>query len=427
MKAYAPYARGLEKLASALLQGEGAPRERLHEALNGEASSKLRDLVPLSVRRTSGAFFTSSDLRERIARDVRQAQQSPTVLDPTCGAGDLLVAATASLPAGATVAETLSLWADRLHGWDIHEEFLHAARARLAIAAALRSARLGKTRAKLRGFLPNLVRRNALEALKEPVHFTHMLVNPPFTAHRAPKRCSWAQGRISAAASFLARAVDAAPKSARISAILPDVLRTGPRYSAWRKHVETKATLTSMDVVGRFDDWTDIDVFCVSLTLEPNGASRNGEWVAPSAASALAGIAEISIGAVVPFRDAQRGKRLPYLTTDSMPRWGAIRAEDLPTRKFDGTISNPPFVAVRRMSRPEDVPRAIATLVLGSSPVAVENHVIVVKPNVATSQRCDEIMQVLKGEEATRRLLEANRCRHLTAAALRSIPWIPHA
>ena len=138
MKAFAPYADYLETLAYTVLSygSKEISQGELDTLLDGKMLQPIFvKLVPLSVRRKHGAFFTSSLIR-------RQAISVPyhegRIVDPACGAGDLLVECTRYLPIQADLKETLTHWGMRIHGRDIHQEFVRATRARLALAAAAR-------------------------------------------------------------------------------------------------------------------------------------------------------------------------------------------------------------------------------------------------------------------------------------------------
>lgn len=424
MKSYGPYVKKLESLASGLFHGSTTlSRRRFSRTLNGQASEELRALVPLEDRRDSGAFFTPSRMGRKLIKHIGSWHSAPVFFDPACGAGDLLVAVADQLPVAASLQDTLELWGPLLWGWDIHEEFVRATRARLIIAAASRCPKVTRTRATPAALLPNISKRNALTGLRFGPEYSHMLTNPPFTARLAPKACTWAQGSVSAAAVFVAEALEHGPKGAQVLAVLPDVLRTGPRYCAWREHVQAIASVRSVDAVGRFDDWTDIDVFHLGVELGGGSSEPHAAWVQGHTESRLDDVVEVSVGAVVPHRHAKRGPVQRYLTTDEMPRWASVSASKLPTRRFSGKIVNPPFVAVRRMSRPEDSPRAVATIIRGREPVAVENHVIILVPHEQTLKACEQIVARLRHSGTTDWLLRTNRCRHLTSSALASIPW----
>ena len=106
-----------------------------------------------------------------------------------------------------------------------------------------------------------------------------------------------------------------------------------------------------------------------------------------------------------------------------LPTWGSIDVASLPKKRFSGTLFSPPFVAVRRTSRPVDSGRAIGTLVIGDCRVAVENHLLVVRPKDPSVEACEEVLRLLKEDRTDRWLNNRIRCRHLTVSALRELPW----
>ena len=60
------------------------------------------------------------------------------VCDPTCGAGDLLVACARQLPVGIDLISTIRNWESRLSGYDLHSNFVRATPLRLLLLAMLR-------------------------------------------------------------------------------------------------------------------------------------------------------------------------------------------------------------------------------------------------------------------------------------------------
>jgi hypothetical protein len=135
-------------------------------------------------------------------------------------------------------------------------------------------------------------------------------------------------------------------------------------------------------------------------------------------------VAKISVGSLVPHRHSNRGKWHPYLQAQGLARWGKVNVDRLPKKRFTGTVFAPPFIAVRRTSRPNDSGRAVGTVIFGNKPVAVENHLIVVKPNDASLDTCEEIKDLLRSEATDQWLDHRIRCRHLTVRALQEIPWM---
>jgi len=63
-----------------------------------------------------------------------------------------------------------------------------------------------------------------------------------------------------------------------------------------------------------------------------------------------------------------------------------------------------------------------ATIVRGVRPVAVENHLIVLRPHDHTLRGCRSVVGILESEPASLFLDERLRCRHLTVDAVREIP-----
>lgn len=155
-------------------------------ALNGQASERLRQLIPLTTRRTHGAFFTTGAVRTSFSK-VLQGLPSATrrFWDPSCGAGDLLLAASDLLPLGKSTDETLAIWSRSLRGSDLQPEFVAAARLRLFLAAAHRTRAAGAEPGPSDGHLrSNLLRslrvEDGLAALHSARSFTgSVLLNPP--------------------------------------------------------------------------------------------------------------------------------------------------------------------------------------------------------------------------------------------------------
>ena len=91
-------------------------------------------------------------------------------------------------------------------------------------------------------------------------------------------------------------------------------------------------------------------------------------------------------------------------------------------RSFTGRVLKPPFVVIRRTSSPSDKYRASGTIVLGKKPVAVENHMIVIKPKSSTLKDCKKLLKTLKLSETNNFLNDRMRCRHLTVGVIKKIP-----
>ena len=104
--------------------------------LNGEATMALQRLVPINIRKDAGLFFTSKKISEKVAsRVIPMLQRGSKIFDPACGAGNLLIACARHLPIGHNLSETLTLWSDKIFGYDLYAEFIRATQLRLVLLA----------------------------------------------------------------------------------------------------------------------------------------------------------------------------------------------------------------------------------------------------------------------------------------------------
>lgn len=424
MRRFRDYVDHLEAFASRLAsEPDYASEERIAAVLGDEPAKQLRELVEVGRRREMGAFFTSALLTRQLLSPADFA--NPVVLDPACGAGDLLLALSDHLPISATIEGTVASWGHRLHGADTNPEFVRAARARLTIAAVRRVRKAhteahGAKRGPQR--FPFLRARDGLSSLTSASRYTHIVLNPPYSSWSAPRECTWADGAVSRAAIFAAAAVEHARPGARVLALLPDALRTGPRYARWRSHIQAFGTVVSSEPLGQFDEWTDIDVFAMKFVA--GRTSTHHSWVRLISGLTVSDRCTVHVGDVVPHRHPARGPYRRYATTETLPRHGTVSADDLPHRRFEGRVFSPPFVTVRRTSRPDDTPRLVPTLVKGGDPVAVENHLVVLLPDERTEEACYRMIEVLTSAASTAWLRRHNRCRHVTAQVIRDLPWL---
>jgi hypothetical protein len=395
-------------------------------ALDGEPARTLRHQVALAVRRRAGAFFTGSTLARRLLKKAKfPAQKPPVVIDPTCGAGDLLLAAARRLPLGKSLKRTIHSWGRRLHGLDLQREFVAAARARLIVLARKRHGLTHWTKVNWRTAFPLIRTGDALRQRKLYAHADLVLLNPSFSPMAAPAHCSWASGSVNSAAVFLEHAVNQLRPGTRIMAILPEVLRTGTRYAKWRRLISQSAERLCVESSGMFDTSADVDVFLLVLKKRHGKCPRaSANWLSrqPQCVSTLSDHFGIAVGPVVPYRTPQVGLRRRYVHPRNIPPWKAVRRIS-ETRRFSGTVFTPPFVVIRRTSRPGDKFRAVGTLILGAKPIAVENHLIVCIPKDGTSKSCRALMKLLRRHQPTRFLNNRIRCRHLTVDSVRNLPW----
>ncbi len=434
--AYDQYAEDLSTVAASVATSPWEQIEaKVHTALNGQASGMLRALVPLEFRRSQGAFFTSGAIRDRFSAHLAQTvdiARREMYWDPTCGAGDLLLAASDSLPLGKTLSETLKSWGRRLCGHDTQASFVRVARLRLFLAAAARHRARGDVvrmtpQAGIRYFARVQV-GDGLAALRESDPFRgHLLLNPPFGAVHVDNSCDWSTGMTSQAAIFFLAAAERLARGHLITAILPDVLRSGTRYEGWRNRVSSLLGISAVAIHGQFDDYADVDVFLLqgsrrqSVTSDESGPLW---WRVLRAEFCVGDVFDVRVGPVVDNRDPCEGPEVPFLTARVMPVEGEMQ-EPQRRRRYNGRLLTPPFVAVRRTSRPtlNNGPRIRGVLVTGTRPVAIDNHLITLKPKGGGIEQCITLLEILESSDVTVWLDERIRCRHMTVGVVRSIPW----
>jgi hypothetical protein len=427
MRPFAEYVVTLRAVVTeALTNAAPAGDARVVAALNGQPGRELRRLVPLETRRADGAFFTGSLLARRVvAQFLPTVPRDSVICDPACGAGDLLIAATNRLPIQPDLRATLRSWANVLRAYDIHEHFVEATRLRIVLAAIARGSRArGATPEDLTPLLSGI---QVSDGLLGDFHDVDViLMNPPYGSRPAPPECSWASGLVSDAAVFTAQILRAIQPTTKLVAILPDVLRTGTRYRKWRREVEKGLNIAALNVVGIFDTWADVDVFTMqgdTRVVRDEQASPIAWWETHDARIRVGDSFDVHVGGVVPHRDPDLGPWRKYLHARTISNLEKFNVNGAPSRRFDRKTFRPPFVAVRRTSRPDDRQRAVGTIVVGDAEVAVENHLIVVSPHSRTLRDCDKLMQVLRHGTTTQWLNERIRCRHLTVGAIADIPW----
>lgn len=424
---FAAYVTELEDLVVRGLRGAKLPTDaaKITRALNGGPAHALRKSVSLKDRQSAGTFFTGPTLGDRVL-DTSAMPASAVYLDPTCGTGDLLLRSAAHLPATGGLEATLEYWGDRLVGFDLQSEFVRAARARLALYALGRVQPAEPTRLDLDHLFPKLRCADGLQESVVVQTSTHVLLNPPYTRTQAPQDCSWATGKTSAAAIFCEHILSEARPGTRLWAILPDVLRTGSLYGGWRKRLESLASIEDVSIWGAFDSNADVDVFILRATAtNAAGLFSAADWWARDAKTVtrFGEKFSVAVGPVVPHRHpANVGVDHPFLHARNAPAWKEV-VEVTERRQFTGRVFNPPFVAVRRTSSPSDAHRAVATVVAGQEPVAVENHLIVLQPQDGTLDTCRSALESLRHPAADAWFNERIRCRHLTVDSIRDLPW----
>lgn len=400
---------------------------RSFAALNGEANRELRRTASIGVRRRFGAFFTGTGLSERLLTRCGTFDSKSVFYDPTCGMGDLLLAAAKLLPLGRTLRQTLRSWGRQLVGTDLHPVFVEGAKARLIILARQRHGAGGIADVSWTNHFPHI---RVADGLSERVAFeraTHLLMNPPFGIVRAPNGCEWAGGRITEAAVFVITALERVKAGTKVLAILPEVLRSGSFSRHWRNEVSKLAEVRLIEPYGIFDESADVDVFLLRLVRrQANGNHGGASWPLSiqRATTTIADFFDVHVGPVVPHRDRKAGPRCTYIYPRCIPTWSVMK-DFTKTRKYQGQVCEPPFVVIRRTSRPGDLYRATATVINGKYPVAVENHLIICKPKDGRLATCMKLMRQLKTVVVNEYLNARIRCRHLTVSAVATIPYKP--
>lgn len=420
---YRKYAEDLQELLlSVASDGVDQHLDALESVVNGQAATELRNLVELSARREQGAFFTTNALRARVVPAAPEEDGGQVVyFDPACGAGDLLVESAMRLPVFDSLIATIQDWSERLLGCDVEPVFVETTKLRLLLAAAYRTGQATPPEMPSEAF-PSVVVGDGHSQKSFASRSHHIVLNPPFGYVEAPVETKWAVGRVSAAAVFLARVLDYAPLGVAITAILPDVLRSGTRYRKWRSTVESMMDISDLEICGLFDEETDIDVFILRGT-KSDAKATPVQWVPRHADEKVGDFFDVHVGTVVPHRDPETGPRRPYIWPRRLPPSGSFNPEG-ESRKYNGRTFDPPFVAIRRTSRPGQKRRAGGVLVLGDSPVAVENHLLVAVPKNGTESACLELMGVLADPRSRDWLDQQIRTRHLTVSSVRGLPWL---
>ena len=431
IKAFDEYVERMRSLLNGqTVAGHREWRRLALSSLDGEPGRELRRIVDTKALRDSGAFFTSRRMAQRVLSSLRnKLGEFSLIVDPTCGVGDLLLSMAWSLPLGRSVGDTCRAWGKRLAGYDKHEEFVNAAKLRLAILAAHRHNLPGV------GECSSLVDHFRLISCADGLSESHLynradaiIMNPPFSIVDAPSECEWGAGGVNMAALFIDKVLHEVHPGTRVVGILPDVLRSGSRYSRWRQRVVDSAEILAVRQHGAFDRWADVDVFSMDFEKakkhEPQ-KKRRVAWVPTTGRhrKSVSDFFEVHVGAVVPHRHKETGPTLPFIHARCLPKWRYIKTIH-EVRRFAGTTFESPFVAVRRTSSPSDVNRAVGTIVTAPGLIAVENHLIVLRPKDGRLETCRQLIKVLRSEKTNRWLNRRIRCRHLTVPSLREVPWV---
>ncbi|MDO9395838.1 MAG: class I SAM-dependent methyltransferase [Herbiconiux sp.] len=359
----------------------------------------LRMLVPRHELRQRGTFFTSTDMASGLWRSALESvEDNAIVVDPACGAGDLLLPmALHAASSGLNVT---------IRACDIDPHFTQIARSRLE---KVLDGGGGLVEGQVRDFTTDT------DALSDA---THVVLNPPFVPMVV--ETDWASGAVNAASWFVIRALGAMKPGSRLLAVLPDVLRSGSRYEAWRAAVQRLGKVTSVQALGVFDTDTDVHVFTLDVIAGDTGASVG--WVESKVSEfTLGDLVDVRVGPVVPHRDPEIGALVEFITARSLSA-GVVQQ-----RRYSGRLEIGPMVLVNRTSRPGETPRVRARFRESQTATAIENHLLVVIPKDPVATPFAELLRVLQSPSTAHFLDSRIRCRHLTVKALKEIPWDDNA
>ena len=408
---------------------EGDEHELVHETLSEMVNLDsidliLRDSLSIEEMREAGSFFTGGKLTEFTVSNLVKSKPltfDSVVIDPTCGAGNLLLGCSRKLGVETTLSNTLEKWGKVLWGFDIHEAFVEATKLRLIIEALYRGVARDCNLEMALSLLPNIVCRDALLVNAEELFpVTHAVMNPPFTICPSPRTDYWKKGKVNAAGIIFDKYLRILPKGSAVSVILPDVLRSGSRYASFRDFVSENMK-ASCDIWGRFNNKTNVDVFILSGGCS-NEHGLNITWFKQLGSyNKLSEKFDVCTGPLVAYRDPEDGPSYPYLHPKNSHAWTTI-TEASEYRSFLGKVLEPPLIVIKRTSSPSDTYRASATLVNIKGNVAIENHMIVITPKSGKLKDCRSLMKILRSDSTNEFLNDRARMRHLTVKAVKEIP-----
>lgn len=403
---------------------------RLFSLLNGRASEVLQTVSP-DIRKKSGIFFTCRELSNRMIKKISDLlSRGLKVADPNFGAGDLLLACAEYFPLGSNLLNTVNKWADIVSGYELFDEFITAAKLRLVLMAAIRSKDvLGITDILLQSdSFPGLKKQDFVSSKNNYKDIDCFVLNPPFGYMNAPDDCQWASGKIQTAGWFLDKLFRSSHPGQHILAILPDVLRSGTRYHKWRKFIGEMSSSIKIEAAGRFDAGTDVDVFILHAVVRSE--NENGvPWpekepcTSRNYTNTVSDYFDVCIGTIVPHRDPKEGHLFPYLHAKNAKQ-GQLINKISETIRTTHKVFNSPFVVLHRTSSPNDNPRCVASIVKDRRKVAVENHLIILKPKTGNVDMCQRLIDIFNSQITSDFLNQRIRCRHLTVSSVNEIPWI---
>jgi hypothetical protein len=167
----------------------------------------FRQSIDLHERRRAGTFFSGTALSDRIASMLRaRLHAEATVMDPTCGIGDLLLAYARLLPIQGSLEATLAAWSNQLAGMDVRPDLVAMTKVRLVMLARSRGG-FQSEGADIDRVFPMITVGDMLDERTRLQIADGYLFNPPFGGTADHRIDTWATGKVNSAAIFLASLV----------------------------------------------------------------------------------------------------------------------------------------------------------------------------------------------------------------------------
>lgn len=383
-------------------------------------TAAIYEVLSRSDRREHGIFFSGKDWARILVSQVDTGRWS-RFIDPSVGNGDLLVEVCLALPLGESPVQTLEQWSARLAAIDLRLSFLRIAWNRVQSIAFQRHGQKlpeGHSMALPKSFKHG----DALQIDLELRPGDCLLMNPPYQRVQLPVNSELGRGKRSAAALHLERMLKISPVGVGVVALVPDVMRSGTLYSEFRKALRSHVDLKRFAAFGNFGAHADVDV-AVIVGITSDGSLPKAEVDPGDCHRVTVGdFFEVSVGPVVPHRNPETGRTLPYLTPHNSPAWEEMERPS-ERAKFAATAKRGPLVLVRRTSSPSDRERARATIVNYGGEMLVENHLLICTPKDGKIDTCRRLARSLSDPRTSAWLNEQIRCRHLTVASVSRLPW----
>jgi hypothetical protein len=312
---------------------------------------------------------------------------------------------------------------NQILGYDLNPILVKATKIRLLLLAKLVSNNLTSiSRFEVSKSFKNVIEKNFFNLSIDFQKADIIVCNPPFGSTLASESYKWGTGKIQTAVLFISELLERVPAGQNIFAILPDVLRSGSRYDKWRESIAKIADIIQIKLYGRFDKYTDVDVFLIHFQKKTTNKIFNAKWTVISNKEKLGDYFNVSVGSVVPFRLKEVGEDFTYINTKNAVPWKGLNTLTKKI-KFNGKNHHAPFVVIRRTSSPSDRNRAVPTLINEFGNFVIENHLFVLSPKDGKLVTCKLLIKKLKNPKTNTWFNKYIRCRHLTKKSILELPW----